>query len=60
MAQNKLYPHDRLTRALMGNSKVIEEFFKKNLPPAPVLNTTMAIGKNGLSEDGESHPTTTS
>jgi len=32
MAQNKLYPHDRLTRALMGNSKVIEEFFKKNLP----------------------------
>lgn len=29
---NKLSPHDRFTRSLMTNKKVVEEFFKANLP----------------------------
>lgn len=32
MTQNKLSPHDRLTRAMMTNPKVSREFFEKNLP----------------------------
>jgi len=32
MAKNNLSYHDRFTRSLMTNKKVIEEFFHKNLP----------------------------
>jgi predicted transposase YdaD len=32
MAKNSLSYHDRFTRSLMTNQKVIEEFFHKNLP----------------------------
>ena len=32
MTKNKLSPHDRFTRSLLSHPKVIEEFFRKNLP----------------------------
>src|SRR3990167_6933385 len=32
MPKNPLSPHDRYTRSLMANPKVIDEFFQKHLP----------------------------